>query len=149
MDKTSKKIIQEAIKDIIEYRNEELDELFKVSFVKDQSLIKKNVNPMYHNARTLTKYYKTIIKLNNLLNVDEKINIAEEMEKIQAKKYITVKEFEEIYNISSSSQKGLRGRINDPLPFTQKRDLNGKRISGAKIIYDVNEIEKWMDNNYR
>jgi len=63
----------------------------------------------------------------------------QKMKKIQAKKYITTKEMEEIYNISVSSQKDYRGRLNDPLPFNQK-------IFRGKITYTVEDIEKWLKN---
>lgn len=150
MDKKSKEIIQEAVKDIIKFRKEEFSELIDISFSNNEASIKKNISPMYHNKRTLTKYFKTIMKLNKLLKEQDRIDIAEEMKKIQVKKYITVKEFAEKYNISVSSQKGLRARLNDPLPFLQnKEDGSGNKIVGGKITYDVEEIEKWMDNNYR
>lgn len=75
--------------------------------------------------------------LNNIDN--EEVN---HMSKIQSKKYINVKEFEEIYDISKSSQRDYRGRLNNPLPFHQK-------VFRGKILYDVNEIEKWFENEYK
>ncbi len=53
------------------------------------------------------------------------------------KVYISVKELSEKYSISESQQKGLRGRVNNPLPFYQ----DGQ---GGKIRYKVTEIEEWM-----
>jgi len=53
---------------------------------------------------------------------------------MQSKKNITTKEFEEIYNISISSQKDYRGRLNDPLPYHQK-------VARGKIVYVVDEVE--------
>lgn len=64
------------------------------------------------------------------------------MRKIQAKKYITTDEMEEIYNISISSQRDYRGRLNDPLPFNQNKFR-------GKITYTVEEVEKWIKNNNR
>ena len=64
------------------------------------------------------------------------------MAKIQAKKYITVKEFAEIYNVSISSQQNYRGRLYDPLPYHQK-------VRAGNIIYTVVEIEVWLKNQYR
>lgn len=75
--------------------------------------------------------------LNNLDN--EEVNY---MSKIQAKKYINVKEFEEIYDISKSSQRDYRGRLHNPLPYHQK-------VFRGKILYDVDEIEKWFENEYK
>ncbi len=53
------------------------------------------------------------------------------------KVYISVKELGEQYSISESQQKGLRGRIKNPLPFYQ----DGQ---GGKIRYKVSEVEEWM-----
>lgn len=64
------------------------------------------------------------------------------MSKIQSKKYINVKEFEEIYDISKSSQRDFRGRLHNPLPYHQK-------VFRGKILYDVSEIEKWFENEYK
>ena len=68
-------------------------------------------------------------------NMHEIIEIKEYMAKIQSKKYITVKEFSEIYNVSVSSQQNYRGRLYDPLPYHQK-------VFRANITYTVSEIEK-------
>ena len=64
------------------------------------------------------------------------------MKKIQAKKYITIKEFNEIYNISVSSQQQFRGRLNDPLPYHQK-------VLRGKVVYVVEEVEKWFENQHK
>lgn len=63
-----------------------------------------------------------------------------EIKKIQAKKYINVKEFAEIYNMCKSSQAGYRGRLNEPLPYHQK-------VERGKIIYNVVEVEIWIKIN--
>jgi len=78
-----------------------------------------------------------ISKINLTLNSTENDII-----KIQAKKYITVKEFSEIYNIQKTSQQNYRARLNDPLPYHQK-------VEGGKIVYVVEEVEKWFDNQHR
>ncbi len=95
------------------------------------------------NTITTEKYDKPLIKLNNLLKYEDKykevLDIEAEMRKIQAKKYITTDEMVEIYNISISSQRDYRGRLNDPLPFNQKKFR-------GKITYTVEEIEKWLKN---
>ncbi len=53
------------------------------------------------------------------------------------KVYISVRELEDTYSISESQQKGLRGRVKNPLPFYQDRQ-------GGKIRYKVTEVEEWM-----
>jgi hypothetical protein len=98
--------------------------------------------------------HKLLIRLNNLLKLEDRdrdiMKLEQQMKKIQVKKYITTSEFEEIYNISKTSQKGLRGRIRDSLPFQQKVDeKTNKPVSGGKITYVVEDVEKWLDNNYR
>jgi hypothetical protein len=67
---------------------------------------------------------------------------SQEMTKIQSKKYITVKEFSEIYSISKTSQQNYRGRIHDPLPYHQK-------VEGGKISYIVEEVKNWLENQHK
>lgn len=114
------------------YENVELDERIKEAQEIFNFVSKKNTNLM--------------IELNNLLDKEDKnievLKLEERMKEIQVKKFITVKEFEKIYNISSSSQKGLRGRLNDPIPYHQK-------VQGGKIVYVVEEVEKWFENQYK
>lgn len=74
--------------------------------------------------------------------MNEENDIEAYMVRIQAKKYITVKEFSEIYNVSISSQQNYRGRLYDPLPYHQK-------VQRGKITYIVDEVEKWLENQYR
>lgn len=75
-------------------------------------------------------------------NKDKELDIAIYMAKIQAKKYITVKEFEEIYSVSKNSQQNYRGRIHDPLPYHQK-------VLRGNILYNVEEVEQWLENQYK
>lgn len=53
------------------------------------------------------------------------------------KVYISVRDLEDLYSISESQQKGLRGRIKNPLPYHQDGH-------GGKIRYKVSEVEEWM-----
>ena len=48
----------------------------------------------------------------------------------------------DIYNISISSQKDYRGRLNDPLSFQQK-------VFRGTITYVVEDIEKWLKNQHK
>lgn len=72
----------------------------------------------------------------------EVLSVLKNINKIQSKKYLTSKELAEVYNISESSQKNYRGRLNDPLPFYQK-------VARGKIIYIVDKVEKWIKNQHR
>jgi hypothetical protein len=139
MNKKEKAEIKEVIEHILQFRNTELWQ-------------NKHVNSAPHdweeedrlNAITTEKYDQPLIKLNSLLKQEDKykevLDIEAEMRKIQAKKYITTDEMVEIYNISISSQRDYRGRLNDPLPFNQKKFR-------GKITYTVEEVEKWIKNN--
>lgn len=107
----------------------------------------------YKYARELTLLIKkdfrrikgTAISLSELLEDNKKEFYQNQIksidiEKIQKKKYISVKEFTEIYSFSEDWQKNRRARIRDRLPFIQTTD-------GGKITYNVEEIEIWFDNN--
>jgi hypothetical protein len=58
---------------------------------------------------------------------------------ISEKKLITVKDFETLYSIAEESQRKLRGRLNDPLPFTQL-------TARGTVLYNCEEIDKWLEN---
>lgn len=89
---------------------------------------------------------KTLIKLNNLLDTKEKnqkvIEIEQQLAKLNAKKILTVKELSDKYNISKTSQQNYRQRLRDPLPYKQK-------VENGKITYNVEEVEKWLSNQYK
>jgi hypothetical protein len=170
MDKKSKDIIKSAIEYFLKvritstlnrkYNNSEDNNL-------NNSIIEKVDNSRYYKIRernALIQEYKEnglytilnedkevnkqfdtqLINLNSLLDKQDQFNevleIEKQMAKIQAKKYITVKEFSEIYDYSSDWQKNRRGRIHDHLPFRQT-------TGGGKITYEVKEIEIWFENN--
>ena len=83
--------------------------------------------------------------INEYINDNQKkevLEVEKEMTKIQTKKYITTKDMRDIYNISISSQKDYRGRLNDPLPFQQK-------VFRGTITYVVEDIEKWLKNQHK
>lgn len=99
------------------------------------------------------KHLKKVFKLvNNLLQSDNeevvenfslfKQSIKEEILKINSKVNITVKEFDIKYNMSKSSQQHYRSRLEDPLPYHQKKFR-------GKIVYVVEEVEQWFANQYK
>lgn len=156
MDKKATNVIREVIKSLLEKRfmvayeksGKDLSELYRNKqahkdfnrLVREKGLYEAlKIDPVH------TKFYdRQLIKLNNILEVEEKnqevLEIEKQMAKLQSKKYITVKQFTEIYSYSSDWQKNRRGRIHDPLPFRQD-GLN------KKISYVVNDIENWFENN--
>ena len=138
MNKKEKIEIKSVIEHILKFRTKEI---WDNENVKSSTYDWEEKDRL--NAITTEKYDKPLIKLNSLLKYEDKykevFEIEAEMRKIQAKKYITTDEMVEIYNISISSQRDYRGRLNDPLPFNQKKFR-------GKITYTVEEIEQWLKN---
>ena len=138
MNKKEKKEIKSVIEHILKFRTKEIWDNENVYSLSHDYEEQKKLNTI-----TTEKYDKPLIKLNSLLKYEDKykevFEIEAEMRKIQAKKYITTDEMVEIYNMSISSQRDYRGRLNDPLPFNQEKFR-------TKITYTVEEIEKWKKN---
>lgn len=113
-------------------------------FVDDEILVKRDEKDIWEEF--IYNFDKPLVQLNNLLNSEEQYDEVKEIEKnmvkLNNKKYLTVKEFSEKYNISKTSQQNYRGRLYDPLPFQQK-------IQNGKITYLVEEVEKWFENQYK
>lgn len=126
----------------------------KKTFIDEDGKVKIVESPVgwYEVNKEIDDYLLSVllilyaISLNNTLEENERnqqlVNMEEQIRKIQAKKYISVKEFTEIYGDSKKSQEGLRGRLNDPLPYRQK-------VEGGKITYVVEEVEKWLINQHK
>lgn len=163
MNKNTKKTILETIEYLLELRydlilgdlgNDNMSPEKKAEFVK-QNLMETRADGTVRfaerfinqkNIKKIEALDKQLIKLNHLLPYFDRnteiLTIEQQMQKIQAKKNITVKEFTEIYNVSASSQRDYRYRSNDPLPYHQK-------VAGGKIVYVVEEVEKWFENQHR
>lgn len=96
---------------------------------------------LYDNFNRLRDYTYGLIDLLDKDSQKEykdkllKINI----EFIQKKKYITVRELTKIYNMSPETQKRRRARIHDTLPSIQVAE-------GCKIMYNVEEVDIWLEN---
>ena len=118
---------------LVELQNKQTREFNDLIFGNDYTPEKEEALKIKHKNEEeefTKKYYKT------------EQTTADKIETIQAKKNITVKEFTDIYNISKSSQRDYRSRLNDPLPYHQK-------VAGGKIVYVVEEVEKWFQNQHR
>lgn len=152
MNQKEKEVIKDIIENILKIRK---NHLFSQELMKEtdfeyrdekvpEDIIKERRRR--RKQRTIDIYDVQLVKLNNLLKDTEKFDEVNEIEqeiiKIQSKNNITTKEFAEIYNISISSQKDYRGRLNDPLPFHQK-------VARGTIVYVVEEVEKWFKNQYK
>lgn len=94
----------------------------------------------------LTQDLEILTSLNELLSKhyknEEIQQFKENIIKIETKRFITTKQFEEKYNVSISSQRDYRGRKNDPLPYRQIK------FRGS-ITYDVDKVEKWFENQHK
>jgi len=130
----------EEMKEFTRPNEEELEEKIENQFYKYRE-VHSDLWTLY-----VSKYDKPLVKLNNLLSdkeqYDEIKEIEKEMVKLNNKKYLTVKEFSEKYNISKTSQQNYRGRLYDPLPYHQK-------VMNGKITYLVEEVEKWFENQHK
>lgn len=77
-----------------------------------------------------------------LKQYEEILEVQKHLIKLHCKKFLTVKEFAEKYNIGKTSQQNYRGRLHDPLPYHQK-------VLGGKITYNVQEVEEWFENQHK
>lgn len=154
-------IIKETISDLLKIRqkryDEYIDSLIREEWALDalndghgkmswdfSEVKKKDENEIWDEF--VTDFDLPLIKLNSLLEKqhqnDEVLQIEKNMAKLHGKKYLSVKEFEEKYNMSKSSQQQYRSRLYDRLPHHQK-------VEGGKIIYIVDEVEKWFENQHK
>jgi hypothetical protein len=78
--------------------------------------------------------------MNNMKNemIDLILKLTNKKEVNVNKRHLSVAEFEIEFNISKSKQQILRGR---GMPIVNRKSNNGK------IVYEYNEVKKWMDNN--
>ena len=124
-DSASRSFIEEAMIEL-GYKKEENEDTILEEFISD--------------------FDRPLVKLNNLLNTKERnqkvIEIEQQLARLNAKKILTVKEFNDKYNIGKTSQQNYRQRLRDPLPYHQK-------VEGGKITYNVEEVERWLENQYK
>lgn len=161
MNKTTT-VIQETIDDLLKIRQKRYDEYIDKLIVHSWEVdyLKSELYSSYTHEDFLasqadgeaiwnefvTDFDIPLIKLNRLLEKqqqnDEVLQIEKNMARLHGKTYLSVKEFEEKYNMSKSSQQQYRSRLYDPLPYHQK-------VEGGKIIYIVDEVEKWFENQHK
>ena len=156
MNEKTTKLIKSIINEFKEYNDnlnlKSTEYLIKYNYLDIFCEINEdNIDEKLEKANDIFEFagyenYKLLIKLNNLLDEKDKdidINkLDKEMKVIQEKKYITVNEFEKMFNISKSSQRDYRSRLKNPLPYHQK-------IAKGKIVYVVEEVKKWFENQYK
>ncbi len=93
----------------------------------------------FRKLKEQAKFLITLVDNNKQKELTKRVD-AIEIEKIQAKKFITVKEFTEIYDRSSEWQRNRRNKIHNRLPFRQEK-------KGGKVLYEIEEVEIWFKNN--
>ncbi|MBT5934691.1 hypothetical protein [Sulfurimonas sp.] len=143
MKKQAVKDIQEIIDYLLRIRerdlmeNEENAHLINSFPDNDYDLEKEN-------NETHERFDERLITLNKLLKKEQQnkkvLDIEEHMKKIQVKKYLSTSELAELYpDMSVSTQRDLRARYNNKLPYYQK-------AKNGKIRYVVEEVEIWLAN---
>lgn len=117
-------------------------------FLEFKSTLKENEIKVLDNENDLVllKLVKLQLEILNKIKSNELEHISElakEIEIIKYKELITTKELELAFNIEERNQKKLR--INNEIPYVQKKDEFGLPKKGAKIYYNVKDIRKWID----
>jgi len=154
-------VIKEAINDLLKIRQKRYEEYIDSCIGQEWALdvLNNGHNPINTDVfeaekkdekdiwnEFVTDFDLPLIKLNSLLDKqnqsEEILQIEKNMAKLHGKKYLSAKEFEEKYNMSKSSQQQYRSRLYDSLPYHQK-------VEGGKIIYIVDEVEKWFENQHK
>ncbi|WP_455756780.1 hypothetical protein [Sulfurimonas sp.] len=140
MNKQAVKDIQELIEYLLKIRERELEQNEENNYIIN-SFPGNEYDLQKENTKTMQRFEERLITLNNLLKKEERNNEVLEIEKIQARKFLSPKQLAELYtDMSLSSQVTYRGRIHDPLPHRQKAPRK-------KITYIAEEVEIWMENN--
>lgn len=117
---------QDFFKGVVETRIKQRDpeyDIYADTTIK-QSLGLEDLNNNMNNMKN--EMIDLILKLTN----KKEVNVN--------KRHLSVAEFEIEFNISKSKQQILRGR---GMPIVNRKSNNGK------IVYEYNEVKKWMDNN--
>lgn len=128
----------------LSYITEFHEELFGKNLDNIYRIIKEKDPKMFYALEMLEEvskdYHKTLISLNHLLDFEDRNERVTQLEMMQSKKIINVKEFKEIYGYSADWQKNRRSRLRDRLPYIQT-------VDGGKITYNVEDVEMWFINN--
>ena len=136
----------------LKYSDEEKnkDQRFEEDYLVDKkrdfihSYTDKTTELLFTTFKELKEQAKFLISLldeNKQAKFKTRVD-AVEIEKIQAKKYITVKEFTEIFNKSDEWQRNRRNkRIHNRLPTFPK-----DRKKNDEIMYELEEVIIWFEN---
>ena len=103
-------------------------------------LQKKLYEQMIQNQKELETTALRIYKvyMDSKDTKEEKIEFYENLKiQVQPKEYLSVKDFTLVFGYSSSAQKGFRSRLNNSIPFIQKK-------LGSKILYKKDAVDEWL-----
>tara|TARA_B100001063_G_scaffold168856_1_gene158036 strand:- start:759 stop:1499 length:741 start_codon:yes stop_codon:yes gene_type:complete len=126
------------------------DQRFEEDYLVDKkrdfihSYTDKTTELLFATFKELKEQAKFLISLldkHKQIELTKRVD-AVEIEKIQAKRYITVKEFTEIFNKGEQWQRDRRdNRIHNKLPTFPK-----DRKKGDEILYELEEVIIWFEN---
>ena len=121
--------------------DEEYDELNPFHLKEDELEDEDDEKVIW--SKFVSDFDVSLIKLNNMLEVEEQNSHIKEIEKemtiLNMKKVLTVKELTARYHISASSQKNYRNRIHNRLPYSQIG-------VGGNVKYNADEVQAWLEN---
>lgn len=110
---------------------------------------KKSLNELLeyhlgHNDKNKTNSLIVILSYIEIEDENKKLTLTDQqyhtwLETSNTNQYITTKQFEILYGLSSRQQKGLRSKISDHLPFF-------KLSENANVLYNRLEVENWFEN---
>lgn len=111
-------------------------EKLKQEIDKQEYKLHKNLINQYRNLLDVA------INLNKLL--EKPIKSVSKNEERKHKLILTTKDVEELYSMSRDTQKSLRYRPNNPLPY--KKDPTTSKSLNTKIYYKKSELDDWIEN---
>lgn len=146
-------IIKSCIEELLSLRQKRFDEYIDLKIKEHWALdiMNNGHTPIPDEDKIIWEEFVSdfdfpLLKLNSLLEKDfqnrEVLEIEKNMVKLHGKEYLSVKEFEDKYDISKNTQAQYRSRMHDPLPYRQIV-LNGK------ITYVVKDVEQWLQNQHK
>jgi hypothetical protein len=96
--------------------------------------LEESVEFMKHSIESLLKQQS-----DQIASISTKIEELKSPINLSNDTHITVKQFAEKYKISDDSQRALRTRRKDPLPYIQLSE-------GGNVTYNIKIVDKWYEN---
>lgn len=121
-----------------QYQEQPLEEILSSNPINELFNFHLN-NHDKNKFKTLLVLYKCL----ELENENKSLTLTKEQYETwlesEENQYITTKQFEILYGLSARQQKGLRSKIEDPLPHF-------KFTENSNILYIRIDVEKWLEN---